>query len=108
MNQIDTLVVREALKKMFQKSGHFSICDFDKIVEVLGILVPRETRNRLELLHCIDWTDMEPETRTWVASVIDSLFTDPTIFRNNFLPRVLGGKPTALSPSALLFFGDEK
>lgn len=93
-------LMREALKKMFKPDGYFSICDLDAMSKAFGILVPGDTYEKLRILHCVSWKDMEPETRRWVATTIDSLLTNPDNLASNFLPQLLGGKPMALSGAA--------
>lgn len=93
-------LMREALKKMFKPDGHFSICDLDSMIKTFGIFVPPETYNKLRILHCVSWSEMEPETRRWVATTIDALLTNPDNLASNFLPQLLGGKPMALSGAA--------
>lgn len=91
------LVAREALKKMFRPDGTFYVCDLKKVANVMGVIIPSDTMNKLECLHCISWRDMEPETRKWVAMTVDSLFTNPDNLAANYLPRILGGRVTAIA-----------
>lgn len=90
-------LMREALKKMFKPDGHFSICDLDNMMKAFGIFVPSETYDKMRLLHCVSWKDMEPETRKWVAVTMDSILTNPENLASNYLPQLLGGKPMVMS-----------
>lgn len=51
-----------ALKKMFQ-GEHFSICDLDSIVKLLGCIPDKKDYEALRCLHCVNWSDMSPDLR---------------------------------------------
>lgn len=78
-----------ALKKMFRADGHFSICDFDSMVEVLGITVPRREYEALRLFHCLSWWDTDAETKRQVFDkVLELLHTEPLQYENLLAKRV--------------------
>lgn len=87
-------VVRGMLQKMFRDSSHFSICDFDKLMDLLGIIPPAETDKMLRTLHCVSWKDMEPAVRKWVGETIDALLTEPEHLVARFEPKILSGRMT--------------
>lgn len=50
------------LTKLFSR-GFFSICDFNKIAEARGVTPSQELLLSLEPLHCVSYSEMEPEFR---------------------------------------------
>lgn len=77
MEELDRDIAITSLKAMFN-GNHFSICDFDKVAELLGVCVPSITKKRLGPLHCIRWGDMPDHVREYVFQVCCDLFDMPT------------------------------
>lgn len=70
-------IVRQALKDLFKSTGHFSICKFDEICEVLNVIPPPGHRKRLRLLHCVSYRDMTQEVREEVGHLVLESLNSP-------------------------------
>ena len=95
-------LVQDAMKKMYRHDGYFCISTFKNIVEVCGLLVPKEIMEALRLLHCVHFADMEPKTRDWLKVTIDGIFNDSRAIASNYEPVIMGSKLIAVSPSAFI------
>lgn len=62
--------VRHALKDLLDPTGHFSICKFDEICKLLNVIPPPGHRDRLSLMHCNKYRDMEIDLRQEVGRLI--------------------------------------
>ena len=62
-NDIDMSVLATLLNKMFHKNQHFSVCDLDKAIKLVGCVPPQRDYDRLQALHCVDYSDMAPLLR---------------------------------------------
>lgn len=83
--------VRHALKELLEPTGHFSICKFDEICKLLNVIPPPGHRDRLSLMHCTKYRDMDLDLRQEVGRLIyDSVNTagfDIEIQRERLLGR---------------------
>ncbi len=65
-----------ALHKMFQSSGHFSVCTIRTCAELSNICISRERMNVYESIHCMSWSNMLPEyAQMIIAMVLDDFRT---------------------------------
>ena len=62
--------VRQALKDLFKPTGHFSICDFNNICKILNVIPPPGHHDRLTLMHCIHYRDMDIEVRQELGRLV--------------------------------------
>lgn len=69
--------VRAAVKKLFKASGYFCISDFDRICEVLNVIPLEGVRDRLSLVHCLHYRDMEPDLREEIGRLCFETFNTP-------------------------------
>ena len=60
MNDLQTMAAETAMKDMIQR-GRIDICSIRKILEMTGGIPPKEDMQVLELLHCIDFKELQPE-----------------------------------------------
>ena len=70
-------LARTALKKLMDPKRYFSICDFDHICKVLNVIPPRGHRDRLALVHCIYYRDMDADVREEVARLVYESLNSP-------------------------------
>ena len=76
--------VEVALRNMFEKKGHFSICTVEACARALKHEIPSEARDTLALFHCVKWGDMDPSTRREIAfATLEALGAD---VNRNLLP----------------------
>jgi len=69
--------IRAAVKKLFRSGGYFCISDFDSICSVLNVIPPEGVRDRLALVHCLHYRDMEPDLREEVGRLCFGTFNTP-------------------------------
>ena len=62
--------VRQALLDLFQPTGNFNICDFDKICKLLNVIPPPGHHDRLSLMHCTKYRDMDVDLRQEVGRLV--------------------------------------
>lgn len=62
--------VRQALKDLLDPTGHFSICKFDEICKLLNVIPPPGHRNRLKLMHCTYYRDMDIDLRQELGRLV--------------------------------------
>lgn len=62
--------MQTAVRNLFDK-GHFSICDLDKIMEIVGARQSGEAYKLLRALHCVDYAKMQPELRAKVPDLVN-------------------------------------
>lgn len=76
MDKIALLAAKAALKKLFDQ-GHFSITTINEVAAALGLPKP-SGRSYLILrsLHCVDYSDMEPELRKQLVPMIADCLGD--------------------------------
>lgn len=80
-------VARTALRKMFRPDSHFDICAVKECLGILKIVAPKEEIELLHPLHCISWSQMEPEMRAEVVHRVAALFDHP-----QFAPEILADR----------------
>lgn len=66
------MVVEIAAKKMLE-SRHFSICDLDKICEIVGARQSGDAYTLLRALHCIDYNAMDQELRNRIPLLVNEV-----------------------------------
>jgi hypothetical protein len=82
--------VKQLIKKMFSGS-HFSICDLDKLGDMLGVSVKAHKNYRfLSALHCVDFSDMDESITSQLESRVAECLVD-----RKFNPATLGCLVTA-------------
>jgi len=64
-----SLMVKAALANMVRK-GWFSICTIDEILAATRAIPDRDAMARLRLLHCVNFSDMDPELRKQLPALI--------------------------------------
>jgi len=60
--------VKIALRKMFGNSGHFDICTIRTCCDILNVIPDQEIINSMSAVHCIDYSEMTEEFRSWLFS----------------------------------------
>lgn len=70
------MVAQVALNSLFEKR-HFSICDLDKVMDLLG----KGRRNskvykQLHALHCVNYEDMPDELKSQIPFMVNELLTN--------------------------------
>jgi len=62
--------VAHTLQDMFQPNKYICICTIDKIIKAAGIFIPQDRYNVYSMLHCVHWSEMEPNYRTTIMAMI--------------------------------------
>lgn len=62
--------MQTAVRKLFDQ-GHFSICELDKIIDIVGARQGGEAYKLLRALHCVDYAKMQPELRAKVPELVN-------------------------------------
>ena len=65
--------LKSGLQKLF-RDDHFSICAFDNLVKLAGLYVDGDLNRALRAYHCVNWNDMDAETRDQVRDQILAVF----------------------------------
>ena len=61
---------RHALNELLNPTGHFSICKFDDICRLMNVIPLPGHRDRLNLVHCTKYRDMDLDLRQEVGRII--------------------------------------
>lgn len=77
--------IKIAVDKMFNKSSYFSICDVDKLAKVMGVNARNHSSyDSLNLLHCVDYSDMDIGMKEQIASKVFEILTQTKIDISNY------------------------
>ena len=79
-DKLKQMAAMAALNKMM-KQGHFSICAIDSVGKVLGVSVQCESYSILNALHCVDFSDMQPELRNAIPELINKCIGGGLIYQ---------------------------
>ena len=60
MNDLQRMAAETAMRDMIGK-GRIDICAIKKVLEMSRGIPPKEDMQVLELLHCVDFKDLQPE-----------------------------------------------
>lgn len=74
LTALEAGAARTALGRMVDPARYFNICDFDALCKVVGVSCDGQTRNALQLLHCVNWRDMDQRTRVEATRAIFETF----------------------------------
>jgi len=58
-------VLKTAIKKMFN-DRHFDICTIGDLLKMTGSIPNPDTFNKMNALHCVNYSDMSKELRDWL------------------------------------------
>jgi hypothetical protein len=61
------------LKHIFGED-YFSICEFNKLTKLHGVEISNEHRDWIDSLHCINFTDMHPDTKEYLFAICVEYF----------------------------------
>lgn len=75
--EVNDPFVLAAIRKLFDPTKHFSIITFDEICRVLNVIPMPGVRDRLSLLHCVNYRDMEPELRQELGRLVMETLSTP-------------------------------
>lgn len=56
---------------------HFSICELDKLIKLVGCIPDQKDYQALQCLHCIDWAAMSPRLRAMVTETVIRILQQP-------------------------------
>ena len=62
--------VGHALQQMLKADRHFSVCTITNCIDVCQVVVPSERMAIYRSIHCINWSDMQPDFRQMVIAMI--------------------------------------
>lgn len=77
MDNLTIAIIQTAMKQMFRSDRHFSICTFNDICKVANIIPQPGVRDKLNLLHCVNYTDMTKEVREGLMDMVKETFDHP-------------------------------
>jgi len=88
MDEFKQETIRIALDKMLNDSGHFSICDVDKLANLIGTN-PRSHPDYkvLNALHCVDFDKMSVEMKAELPNKIMNVLS--ASFETDLMARAL-------------------
>jgi len=66
-------VIKTGLKDLLE-GGYFSICKFERLIDLAKVYPPAGLLKTLRPLHCINWADMDPDTRAQAQQHIIACF----------------------------------
>lgn len=72
------LAAQTALKGMI-KEGYINICTIDKIGSLLDLPLGGDAYNTLHTLHCISFSEMPPELKEKIPSLIEECLSTSAI-----------------------------
>lgn len=99
----------EATIKLLKTQSHFSICDFDNITKVAGIVVDKETRDILALAHCMDYGAMPDAMRKGLYETVINVLKQDAEFAAEFRSRVEDlYNPKSSKPLVVIDFPENK
>lgn len=75
-----------ALRDMFNRKAHFSICALDNALKLAGIKISEEVRAPFHALHCVDYADMPPGFKEQLAERTLALFGLPADYKLEITP----------------------
>ena len=78
MNNINQMVIRTALRNMFNK-GYINVSTIDECLKLSGITPLGETRSQLRALHCVEFKDMDRQLAEAVPGMVAELFEGITL-----------------------------
>lgn len=64
------------LKKLFSANS-FHITTLDTCLKMGSFVIEKEDYDALRAVHCIDYSEMTPEFRTWVFDTVLKAFSEP-------------------------------
>jgi hypothetical protein len=88
--------IKTGLRRMFQPSRHFDICEVRSCLAAADIPEPPELKE-LHPLHCVSWSEMEPEFRAEVARRTLALFEGAPFVIEDIVPSLAPGSPGLLN-----------
>ncbi len=91
---IKLAVIQTNFKEMISK-GWFSVCDTEKAAELLGVDFTTEEKAFMNLLHCIQFADMEDKIKNELQKILEKTFSKE-VFTIIVGKRVFGGTKTKL------------
>lgn len=60
--------------KHFMEDRHFSVCKINDMAELNDVVISSEHRELFHSLHCVDWSDIHPDTREYVVALLFDYF----------------------------------
>lgn len=70
MDDITKMVIRAALAKMI-RDGYMDICAINKILKITGGFPNQKDYDLLSALHCVHFSEMEPELRRGLPVIVE-------------------------------------
>ena len=61
---------------------YFDVCDVDRLAELHDVVIPREVRTFMSLMHCVHWDEMTSDTRDYLMAILVKMFEQPIIQSN--------------------------
>jgi hypothetical protein len=69
--------------KNLLENGHFSVCKVNDMAKMNDVLFSSEHKALFQSLHCVDWNDIYPETREYVAALLFDYFRGNVVMTNS-------------------------
>ena len=97
MTPFEQSVFKTALRKLVDPAGTFYVQDFDRLMEMAQVMVSREERRPLELLHCVKYADMSGELRRQLMEQLAALLQRGRDPMYDLRDALLAGEAAALT-----------
>ena len=84
LSALELGALRTAMQRLLDPNRYFDICAFDQMRKVYGAEIASRDLEALRLLHCVNWSAMDPATRVAAKAVvldtfaIDQQWVEPT------------------------------
>jgi hypothetical protein len=62
------------IKKLIQNSKHFSVCSIVELAKMNEVFISSEHMEFFNAMHCVNWEDMNIETREYIMALVVDYF----------------------------------
>ena len=78
MDEFQGLAIKRAIDGLFE-GDHFSICEINKIGDLIGVKPNRKIRTQLSAYHCVNWDDMSDREKVLIQEKVVECFRGENI-----------------------------
>lgn len=68
--------------KTLSTGGHFSVCNLNELAKANGVTFSQEHKDFFHTLHCVDWSNIHPETKEYLFALIANYFRKNIVMAN--------------------------
>ena len=70
LSEVQSLAVAHSLQKMLEPDSYFNICTVTDCQRVCSIVIPKERLDIYNSIHCLHWSKMLPDFRTYIIAML--------------------------------------